>query len=101
MKRFGTVSVFGNSMAPTYNHGDWLVLRRLDSQVDSLPLGSVLVIEREDRPGIFLIKRLQKSHGGRFWVEGDSQESTDSRQWGWICENEIRGKVLFRYKRGK
>jgi len=63
-------------------------------------LGKVVVVEREERPGIFLVKRLQKSHGGIYWVQGDSDESTDSRTWGWIPANEIVGVVLFRYKKG-
>ena len=64
-------------------------------------LGKVVVIEREERPGIFLVKRLQKSHGGNFWVQGDNDESTDSRTWGWIPSTEIVGVVLFRYRRNR
>jgi len=64
-------------------------------------VGKVVVIEREDKPGIFLVKRVQKFHSGKYWVEGDANESTDSRSWGWIAAEEIVGVVLFRYKRGK
>jgi hypothetical protein len=35
------------------------------------------------------------------WVEGDNSDSTDSRTWGWIMPNEIVGRVLFRYRKGK
>ncbi len=45
-------------------------------------LGKVVVVEREDKPGIFLVKRVQKFHSGKFWVEGDANESTDSRNMG-------------------
>ena len=104
MSKIGTVKVAGNSMAPTYLNGDWLLARWLNAglkndQGDAL-LGKVVVIEREERPGIFLIKRLQKSHGGIYWVQGDNDESTDSRTWGWIPANEIVGVVLFRYRKG-
>jgi len=34
-------------------------------------------------------------------VKGDSQESTDSRSWGWIPANEVLGVVLFRYKKSR
>jgi hypothetical protein len=47
----------------------------------------------------FLVKRLQKSHGGNFWVQGDNEESTDSRTWGWIPANEIVGVALLRIKK--
>ena len=92
-------------MAPTYKDGDWLLVSWLDGGLAPLVgdriLGKVVVVEREERPGIFLIKRLQKSHGGNFWVQGDSDESTDSRSWGWIPANEVVGVVLFRYHKGR
>ena len=105
MSKFGTVRVSGSSMAPTFKDGDWLLVSWLDGGLAPLVgdriLGKVVVVEREERPGIFLVKRLQKSHGGIYWVQGDNDESTDSRTWGWIRANEIVGVVLFRYKRGK
>ena len=101
MSRFGTVSVSGNSMQPTYNDGDWLFVRWIDANISGLERKSIIVIERDEQPGIFLVKRIQKFHSGRYWVEGDSQESTDSRQWGWISPQEIRAKVLFRYWKSK
>jgi signal peptidase I len=92
-------------MAPTFKDGDWLLVSWLE---DGLPplvgeriLGKVVVVEREERPGIFLVKRLQKSHGGKFWVEGDNQESTDSRTWGWIPSTEVVGVVLLRYRKNR
>lgn len=92
-------------MAPTFKDGDWLLVswfaEGLPPLVAERILGKVVVIEREERPGIFLVKRLQKSHGGKFWVEGDNKESTDSRTWGWIPGNEIIGVVLFRYRKAR
>ena len=103
MSRFGTVKVQGSSMSPTLNDGDWLLVRWIDSFAKTTAtnrlLGKVVVIERENRPGIFLIKRLQKINGERFWVEGDNAESDDSRGWGWIPSNEIVGVVIVRYKK--
>ena len=98
-------------MAPTYQDGDWLLVqwlgfsavtaKRGEKNRGKSLLGKVVVVEREERPGIFLVKRLQKSHGGEFWVEGDNDESTDSRTWGWISGNEIVGVVLFRYRKNR
>lgn len=99
---FGTVKVAGGSMLPTYQDGDWLVVRwheRSEILPTAIKPGSVIVVERDERPGIFLIKRLQKAHGATYWVEGDSVESTDSRSWGWIPSHEIRGRVIFRLAR--
>ena len=87
-------------MAPTYNEGDWLLVRWQSPQKNSTALvGRILVIEREERPGIFLIKRLQKIHGDLYWVQGDNESSTDSRTWGWITANEIIGVVTLRIKK--
>ena len=92
-------------MAPTFSDGDWLLVSWFDGGLPPLVgeriLGKVVVVEREERPGIFLVKRLQKSHGGKFWVEGDNQESTDSRTWGWIPSTEVVGVVLLRYRKNR
>ena len=101
MSTFGTVRVKGASMSPTYNDGDWLYVIWRQGAPNRAPLGSVAVIEREERPGIFLVKRVQKFHAGNYWVEGDNSESIDSRTWGWIAPSEIVGRVLFRYRRNK
>ncbi|MSW02759.1 MAG: S26 family signal peptidase [Actinobacteria bacterium] len=100
MSKFGTVKVEGASMTPTYNDGDCLVVLWMQEAPNRVPLGSVAVIERHERPGIFLIKRIQKAHSGNYWVEGDNSQSTDSRTWGWIAPSEIVGRVLFRYRKG-
>ena len=109
MGKFGssewrTVAVAGNSMAPTLLEGDWLVVSwAKEPAVPALKPGKVYVIERSDRPGIFVIKRLLEigngENSGKVWVEGDNEASTDSRQWGWIPETELRARVLFRFKK--
>ena len=88
-------------MAPTYNNGDYLLVLWLPEAPNRASLGSIAVIEREERPGIFLVKRIQKAHAGNYWVEGDSNDSTDSRTWGWIAPHEVVGRVLFRYRKKK
>lgn len=101
------VRVAGNSMAPTYEDSDILLVRWFPEIAPELPLTTVVVIEREEMPGVFFIKRIQKSHSGAYWVEGDNREPdvenrmSDSRKWGYIPAHEIRGKVLFRIKRAK
>ena len=107
MGKFGsfawrTVAVAGDSMSPTLVDGDWLVV---SWAAPKLKAHKVYVIERADRPGIFVIKRLIEigsgENAGKVWVEGDNKASTDSRQWGWISESELRARVLFRYKKAK
>jgi hypothetical protein len=40
-------------------------------------------------------------NASKVWVEGDNVASTDSRQWGWIDQTELRARVLFRFKKAK
>ena len=91
-------------MSPTLVEGDWLVVSwATEPVVPDLQILKVYVIERADRPGIFVLKRVIElgsgENTGKVWVEGDNEASTDSRQWGWISESELRARVLFRFKK--
>ena len=109
MGKFGssawrTVAVAGDSMSPTLVEGDWLVVSWVaEPAVPKLKALKVYVIERADRPGVFVLKRVIEigsgENAGKVWVEGDNEASTDSRQWGWISESELRARVLFRFKK--
>jgi len=111
MGKFGsfawlTVAVAGDSMSPTLNEGDWLLASwAAEPAIPSLKVQKIYVIERADRPGVFVIKRLIKigsgENTGKAWVEGDNEASTDSRKWGWIDQTELRARVLFRFKKAK
>ena len=93
-RRLGTVAVAGDSMAPTYMAGDWLVV----FWGGSFRRGQVVLVEREKQPGVFLLKRVVGPMEDKVWVEGDNKiESTDSRHWGAIDQNEIVASVLFRF----
>lgn len=96
--------VTGDSMAPTYRDGEVVWVRLFNSIPHEIRLGTVVLIERDEQPGIFYIKRVQRSHGNSYWVEGDNQELAarmhDSRTWGFIQAHEIRGRAI-RSKRNK
>jgi len=88
--------VAGDSMLPTYRAGDWLVA----TKVNRLAPGQVVVIERENRPGLLIIKRIVRAQGEKWWVEGDNPlASNDSRTFGPIESSEILGRIRFRYRR--
>jgi len=91
-------------MSPTLVEGDWLVVSwAAEPAIPKLKILKVYVIERADRPGIFVLKRLIEigsgENAGKVWVEGDNEASTDSRQWGWLYESELCARVLFRFKK--
>jgi signal peptidase I len=91
-------------MSPTLLDGDWLMASwAAEPVIPDLKELKVYVIERAERPGIFVVKRLIEigsgERAGKVWVEGDNEASTDSRQWGWIDQTELRARVLFRFKK--
>jgi signal peptidase I len=98
------VEVEGNSMLPTLRHGQRIWVRfypRALSSDQVLELrGRVVLIEREEYPGIFLIKRLEKVHGDLIWIEGDNKDpviaelQSDSRKFGWLPRESVRGQAL-------
>ena len=103
-----TVAVEGDSMVPTFQRGDWLLVRYFTSQrVPKVRVGDVLLVERLEQPGALLIKRLTdirtdspNRHYPTYWVEGDNKSlSQDSRSWGALEGSDIVGKVLLRIKR--
>ena len=124
--RVGAIRVSGSSMAPTYNDGDWLLFRNISiPSIPSMPaitqigskvsgkasrlIGKVILIQRNSAIGSDFVQvkraiRIEalpgKSELG-IWVEGDNKiHSTDSRTWGPITSSEVRGVLLFRYRKG-
>ncbi len=102
----GRVIVEGTSMQPTYNPRDWLLVYYGFSGKKRLlrRLGDAVVIEREQQPGIFYIKRiseikLDKSGQESFFVHSDNESGTDSRTWGYLSKDEIIGRVVTRIKK--
>ena len=95
----------GDSMEPTYSAGDWLLGRWAKYKVTGLnriKVGDVVVIERDEQPGIFYVKRISeirslKGEAPAVYLLSDNTAGTDSRTWGWIPGNEIVGVALFRY----
>jgi hypothetical protein len=106
-------------MAPTYNDGDWLMARWADYSMarnlltkllhrllSSLAVGDVVVIEREEQPGIYYVKRIADVREPEcelpmIYVLSDNAEGTDSRTWGWLPIHYVKARVEFRVKRVK
>lgn len=82
-------------MLPTFGPGDWLVV-----MWGAAPkVGRVVIAEEAD--GTLVIKRVTGQNEQGWWLEGDNPEvSRDSRRLGPFWPEKIRGRVLFRYKRG-
>lgn len=88
------VAVEGRSMVPTLWPGEWWLVRRT---ADAGP-GDVVVLERPDRPGLLVVKRVVRADGDGWWVEGDNpDESDDSRRFGPVPREAVVGTLLWRY----
>ena len=93
-------------MQPTYNPLDWLLVHYgfFGKKHLFLRLGDVVVIERERQPGIFYVKRIAEiklDHTGQesYYVRSDNESGTDSRTWGYLSSDEIKGCVVTRIKK--
>jgi len=109
MAKYASMVVEGASMEPTYNAGDWLLgrwARYTLSGAHRIKVGSVVVVEREEQPGIFYVKRVTQTrtsggHMPTIYVSSDNPAGTDSREWGWLPITSVRAKISFRLKRAK
>jgi nickel-type superoxide dismutase maturation protease len=96
--RWGLADVAGDSMAPTLNSGD-VVLVRWGGKV---AVGDVVVARRPDRPDLLVIKRIVRREGTRWWIEGDDpQRSDDSRIFGPVDQHGVVARVLVRWRPGR
>lgn len=111
-RRFLLVTVVGQSMSPTYRHGQRLLLRR-----GRFAAGDVVMFPAPEAPGSnvpWLVKRavavagdpvppefvaLVEQHGtvppGRLVVRSDAVEGLDSRRLGFIDSQDVVGAVCW------
>jgi signal peptidase I len=109
MAKYQSMVVEGDSMSPTYTHGDWLFGRWAHyaaTGIFRIKANDVVVIEREDQPGIFYVKRITeiRKSGHKestIFLLSDNEAGTDSRQWGWLPISTVKAKIYFRVKRKK
>lgn len=94
----GLVDVAGDSMVPTLDAGDTVLVRW-----GARPrIGRVVVAEWPRHPGVLVVKRVARQDGARWWLEGDNPgASEDSRVLGAVPPAAVRGRVLVRVRRGR
>jgi nickel-type superoxide dismutase maturation protease len=86
--------VAGSSMEPALRDGERVLVRR----GTRAPVGAIVVVERPDRPGLLVVKRLTRIEpDGSWWVEGDNQRgSHDSWTFGPVPVDHAKGRVVRR-----
>jgi type IV secretory pathway protease TraF len=76
-------------MLPAYKPGQIVVAIRYKK----LKPGNVVIINHN---GLEKIKRISKKDGDKLFVLGDNAAvSTDSRQFGWLVDEQVLGKVIW------
>lgn len=89
--------VKGESMRPFCKQGDFVLAESMSYLFFRPKVGHLVVARHPQKPGMLLLKRIVREKEGRYWVEGDNAEkSTDSRHFGWVGKENIRGKVVRR-----
>jgi len=90
---FVTIHVIGTSMEPTFQRDTQLLVRKKWFLIQ-LKKNDVIVFSHPDLKK-FLVKRISDIKKGAYFVLGDNKNSsTDSRDFGWIEEKNIIGKVV-------
>lgn len=92
------VRIVGPSMEPTLSNGEWWVACR----TRRLRPGQVVLLTHPLRPDLQVVKRLVRETPDGWWVEGDNPGSSDdSRSFGAVSSELIRGRLWFRYGRDR
>lgn len=89
------VAIDGPSMLPTLSAGEWWLARRSAR----ITAGDLVVFDHPSIPDLIAVKRAIRREGGGWWVEGDNQHlSTDSRHFGTVSDDRVRGTLWVRYR---
>lgn len=95
---FRRVEVVGDSMRPTLEPGDRLLLRRPGRWAGAPLPGDLVAVVDPRQPVRVVVKRLVSVGPAGLEVHGDNAvASTDSRVYGPVALAAIRGRVVYRY----
>jgi nickel-type superoxide dismutase maturation protease len=87
--------VSGNSMKPTFLHGDMILLNPQNQRIQE----DDIVLLEHPQVDLILVKRVMFEKEGRFFVQGDNKkESTDSRHFGMVSRSQIQGVVTIKLR---
>jgi nickel-type superoxide dismutase maturation protease len=80
-------------MQPTFQEKDTVI--SVHKKVTKLKKGNICIC-RDPRTKRVLIKRIKEIKDNKYFVVGDNKdESTDSRDFGWLDKENMIGKVIY------
>lgn len=91
-------------MAPVFIPGDVLYVRwfsRKGAKASALKVDDIVILERDEQPGVFYIKRIAQIAAEGIWCTSENPKGTDSTTWGWLPPHTVKAKHLFRVKKAK
>lgn len=95
-RMFAYFLVREQSMAPTCQEGDFVLVNRMSYLFSCPRIGHIIVLKDPRDSPWHIVKRICAIKDSFVWVEGDNKEkSTDSRNFGWVGKEYIVGKVWF------
>ncbi len=86
--------IVGHSMSPKFRENDNVLVSSLPFLFSSPKKGDVVVFEKFNR---LYIKRIKKLKEEMYFLVGDNKkDSQDSRRFGSVSRQQIRGKVIIK-----
>lgn len=96
--RLGAVVVEGESMTPTLLPEDYVLVNKAAYASRVPKRGEVVLAVDPRESGRMLLKRVAEVSGGDVELRGDNAAlSTDSREFGPVAADLVRGRVVFVY----
>jgi signal peptidase I len=83
------LKISGHSMEPTILDGQSILASSITFLFSKLKTGDIVVFESKNK---LIVKRVKEIKGNLILVGGDN--SSDSKDFGWIGIKEIKGKVI-------
>lgn len=84
-------------MEPFLKEGTIILVNRLSYLLSKPNIDDVVIIKKFSvKEKDYVVKRITNIKNEKYYVMGDNkEESTDSRDFGWIEKKDIIGKVIF------
>jgi nickel-type superoxide dismutase maturation protease len=90
--------VSGRSMEPTLRAGDMVIVDLWSYRQRRPREGEIVLFSGAEPASAPMVKRVANRTGSTFWLLGDNLEmSNDSRHFGPVPEERIRGRLVWRY----